>query len=68
VKNTLSTVKNKIVSRYLNEGINYSHPKSTNVNVLLNRVRLDQKNENRKKVLFSAATSVGVLILGILIF
>ena len=68
MKNNISSVKNKIISRYLSEDINQNSPKSTNVNVLLNRVKLDQKKESRKKILFSAATSAGVLLLGVLIF
>ena len=68
MKNNVSSVKNKIISRYLNEDTNQNSPKSTNVNVLLNRVKLDQKKESRKKILFSAATSAGVLLLGVLIF
>ena len=42
--------------------------KSTNINVLLNRVKLDKKKESQKKILFSAATSLGVILFGILIF
>ena len=42
--------------------------KSTNINILLNRVRQDQKKESRKKILFTAATSLGVVLFGILIF
>jgi hypothetical protein len=68
MKNNISSIKNKIISKYLNEDINYNQSKSTNVNVLLNRVKLDQKKESRKKILFSAVTSVGVVLLGVLIF
>ena len=68
MKNNVPSVKNKIISRYLNEDTNQNSPKSTNVNVLLNRVKLDQKKESQKKILFSAATSAGVLLLGVLIF
>ena len=42
--------------------------KSTNINVLLNRVKLDQKKESRKKILFTAVTSLGVVMFGILVF
>ena len=42
--------------------------KSTNINVLLNRVKLDQKKESRKKIIFTAATSLGLVIFGVLIF
>ena len=42
--------------------------KSTNINVLLNRVKQDQKNESRKKILFTAATSLGLVLFGVLVF
>ena len=42
--------------------------KSTNINILLNRVKLDKKKESRKKLLFTAATSLGVVIFGVLVF
>jgi len=68
VKNSLISIKNKIVSRYTEEETNLYTTKSTNINVLLNRVKLDQKKEGRKKILFTAATSLGVLLFGVLIF
>tara|TARA_B100000579_G_C22171842_1_gene550078 strand:+ start:253 stop:459 length:207 start_codon:yes stop_codon:yes gene_type:complete len=68
VKNSLISIKNKIVSRYTEEETNLYTTKSTNINVLLNRVKLDQKKEGRKKLLFTAATSLGVLLFGVLIF
>ena len=54
--------------KYTLEEENLETTKSTNINVLLNRVRLDQKRESRKKLLFTAATSLGVLLFGVLIF
>ena len=68
MKNTFSLVKNKYVSRYLLDDDRLEELKSANINVLLNRVKLYQKKESRKKLLFSAAASAGVLIFGILIF
>ena len=68
MKNSLLSIKNKIVSRYTEEETNLYTTKSTNINVLLNRVKLDQKKEGRKKLLFTAATSLGVLLFGVLIF
>ncbi len=68
MKNTLSIVKKKLVSKYLSEDNSFDQTKSTNINVLLNRVRLDQKKESRKKILFSAVTSLGILVFGILVF
>ena len=68
MKNSLVSIKNKIISRYTQEDKNLYTTKSTNINVLLNRVKLDQKNEGRKKLLFTAVTSLGVLLFGVLIF
>ena len=68
MKNTFSSVKNKIVSRYLLVDNKENQKKSTDINILLNRVKLDKKRESRKKILFSAAASAGVLLFGVLIF
>ena len=48
--------------------VEYNSIKSTNINVLLNRVKQDRKKEGRKKLLFTAATSLGVVLFGILVF
>jgi len=42
--------------------------KSTNINVLLNRVKTEKKNEKMKKLYFSAAASTGLVLFGLLIF
>ncbi len=71
MKNTLNTVKNKLVSKYLvqdREIANNKEVKSTDINILLNRVKLDQKKESRKKILFSAAATASVALFGLLIF
>ncbi len=68
MKNTISSIKNKFLSRHDLNDENILETKSTNINVLLNRVKLDKKKESRKKILFSAATSLGILIFGVLIF
>jgi len=69
MKNSFVTVRDKMVSRYLHKNNNDTNEiKSTDINVLLNRVKLDQKKESRKKLLFSAAASAGVLLFGVLIF
>jgi len=68
MKNSLSSIKNKIISRYtLNDESSYQ-TKTADINVLLNRVKLDKKKESRKKIIFTAATSVGVVLFGILVF
>ena len=68
MKNSLSSLKNKIVSKYSLGDENLNATKSTDINILLNRVKQDQKKESRKKILFTAATSLGVVIFGVLIF
>ena len=68
MKNSISEIKNKIISSYINDEKTYDETKSSNINVLLNRVKLDQKRESRKKILFATAASAGVLLFGFLIF
>tara|TARA_Y100000590_G_scaffold463230_1_gene629471 strand:- start:881 stop:1090 length:210 start_codon:yes stop_codon:yes gene_type:complete len=69
MKNSFVTVRDKMVSKYIQKDNNDEiEKKSTNINVLLNRVKLDQKKESRKKLLFSAAASAGVVLFGVLIF
>ena len=68
VRNTGLNIKEKLVSRYLEKQPLQKTPKSTDINVLLNRVKLDQKKESRRKILFSTAATAGVLVFGILIF
>jgi len=68
VKILNSKIKNKILSRYLNQDNEKFKSKSTDINVLLNRVKSDQKNEVRKKLYFSAAASTGLILFGLIIF
>jgi len=68
MKNVLASIKEKMIQRYTIEDENLHNKKSTNINILLNRVRQDQKRESRKKLLFTAATSLGVVLFGVLIF
>ena len=69
MKNSFATVRDKMISKYIQkDNSDEIEKKSTNINVLLNRVKLDQKKEIRKKLLFSAAASAGVVLFGVLIF
>mgnify|MGYP001361771253 CR=1 FL=1 len=68
MKNTFSSITNKIISRYKLQDETPKEAKSTNINILLNRVKLDQKNESKKKVIFTAVTSLGLVLFGIFIF
>ena len=68
MKNTISTVKNKISTKLFNSIDQTIESKSTDVNILLNRVRLNQKSESRKKIYFSTAASTALILFGFLIF
>lgn len=68
MKNSFSSIKNKFISKYSLEDEDSNKTKSTNINVLLNRVKLDKEKESRKKILFSVVTSLGVVLFGVLIF
>ena len=68
MKNSISSIKNGITARSTTLDEYSNEVKSTNINVLLNRVKLDQIKESRKKIIFTAATSLGLVIFGVLIF
>ena len=61
-------VKEKLIARYLEKDNPKKDTKRTDINILLNRVKLNQKNETRKKFYFSAAASTGLLLFGLIIF
>ena len=68
MQKTFSSLKNKIVKRYTVNDENFDQIKSTNINVLLNRVSVNKRKEFQKKILFTAATSLGAVLFGVLIF
>jgi len=68
MQNTFSSLKDKIVKRYTLDDENFNENKSTNINILLNRVRINKKKEFQKKILFTAATSLCAVLFGVLIF
>ena len=62
------TIRNKLVLRYLTKDTEIKQSKSSDINVLLNRIELNKKNESRKKLYFSAAASTGLILFGLMIF
>ena len=68
MKNIGVALRDKLVSRYLTKDTEIKNPKSSNINVLLNRIELNKKNESRKKLYFSAAASTGLILFGLIIF
>ena len=68
MKTTQSSIKDKIISRYFKEEAPSKQAKSTDINILLNRIEINKKNESRKKLYFSAFASTGLILFGFLIF
>ena len=68
VKNIVSNVKKQLVSKYLTEERTKTQVKSTDINILLNRIEINKKNESRRKLYFSAAASTGLILFGLIIF
>ena len=68
MQKSFSSLRNKIVKRYTLNDEYLKDYKSTNINILLNRVRVNKQKEFQKKILFTAATSLGAVLFGVLIF
>ena len=68
MKNIGVAIRNKLVSRYLTKDTEIKQSKRSDINVLLNRIELNKKNESRKKLYFSAAASTGLILFGLMIF
>ena len=68
MKNINLNVKEKLIAKYLVKDPPYSKAKSTDINVLLNRIQLNKKSESRKKIFFSVIASTGLLLFGVIIF
>ena len=63
-----SSIKNKLVAKYLEKNQSIPQAKSTDINILLNRIELNKKNESKRKLYFSAAASTGLILFGLIIF
>ena len=68
MKNLTDTLKQKLISKYTASESQQNTSRSTDINVLLNRVKLDKKQEIKKKFYFSAAASTGLILFGLIIF
>ena len=68
VKNSSLNLKDKIISRYMARNAKDIELKSTDINILLNRVKINQKNESRKKIYFSIIASASIFLFGYAIF
>ena len=61
---TISSLKTSNVKSKLD----LSKVKSTDINILLNKVRLDQKNDFRKKIIYFLLITSAFLVTGIITF
>ncbi len=68
MKNLGNSVKQKMIAKYLEKDTSKIEKKSTDINILLNRIELNKKSESKKKLYFSAAASTGLLLFGLIIF
>ena len=68
MKNLGINVREKLIAKYLEKDPPSTQSKSSNINVLLNRIVVNKKNESRKKLYFSAAASTGLILFGLIIF
>ena len=68
MKNLTNSLKQKLISKYTVSDTPQNISKSTDINVLLNRVKSNKKEEIRKKFYFSAAASTGLILFGLVIF
>ena len=68
MKNLTNSVKQKLTSKYTVSDSPETTSRRTDINVLLNRVKSDKKQETRKKFYFSAAASTGLILFGLIVF
>ena len=68
MKNLTDSLKQKLTSKYTVPNSQETTPRRTDINVLLNRVKSDKKQETRKKFYFSAAASTGLILFGLIVF
>ena len=68
MKNLTDSLKQKLTSKYTVSDSPETTSRRTDINVLLNRVKSDKKQETRKKFYFSAAASTGFILFGLIVF
>ena len=68
MKNLTDPLKQKLTSRYTVSDTPKTTSRCTDINVLLNRVKSDRKQEIKKKFYFSAAASTGLILFGLIVF
>ena len=59
-----SKIENK---KRLSQTLNVETQKSVNINILLNRVKIEKKNETRRKIFFFSFTTFSLMLFGIFV-
>ena len=67
MKNLNTALRNKLIAKYLEKDTPKNQPKSTNINVLLNRVKLDQKKNFNKKLFFSTSIVLTISLIAVFV-
>ena len=60
-------IDQNINTKKLSKVQNISEKQVVDINKLLNRVKIDQKNETKRKIIFYSSTVLGLSLLGTLI-
>ena len=68
MKNFNLGLRDRLVRKYLEKDKQKNLTTKADINVLLNRVKINQKKESRNKIYFSAAVSTSLLVFSFLIF
>ena len=68
MKNLTNSIKQKLTSKYTVSDNPQTTSRRTDINVLLNRVKSDKKQETIRKFYFSAAASTGLILFGLIVF
>ncbi|MDA9134551.1 hypothetical protein N9J46_00675 [Candidatus Pelagibacter sp.] len=61
------SIDQNINTKRLSESQHVSEKQVVDINKLLNRVKIDQKNETKRKIIFYSFTILGLSLLGTLI-
>ena len=61
------SIDQKINTKRLSEAQHVSEKQVVDINKLLNRVKIDQKNETKRKIIFYSFVILGLSLLGTLI-
>ena len=61
------SIDQNINTKRLSEVQQVSEKQVVDINKLLNRVKIDQKNETKRKIIFYSSTILGLFLLGTLI-